>query len=161
MRNLKSLRMLVTIGVLIVGLACFGWTTTRGVDATDCDTAFQNYINADYTYESARYSYFYGIPTTCEEECQPKPVGPERDQCISDCRIRRYTELGDAQLGLFSMALDTCIPYQYDQCESARAMANSCLSQYDPSCYSDPEEASAVADQRAACREASKVDYCQ
>lgn len=161
MRNLKSLRMLVTIGVLIVGLACVGWATTRSVDATDCDTAFQNFINADNTYYIARLNYFNGIPTTCEQECQPVPPGAEREQCISDCRIRRYTDLGNAQIGMFSMALDTCIPYQYDQCESARAIANGCLSQFDPSCYSDPEEASAVADQRAACREASKVDYCQ
>lgn len=47
MTKVKRLRTGLTVGVLVGGLVFLGWTKTRGVDATDCDTAFQNYINAD------------------------------------------------------------------------------------------------------------------
>ena len=114
-----------------------------------------DYLNAGNTYEIARQSYFYGVPTSCDQVCSGNP------SCISDCQISRHTELGQADLAMFSLALDTCTPIEPDQCAQARAMADGCLSQYNPYDYSDPEEASAVADQRWACREASKVDSCQ
>ncbi len=157
MRNLKVRRTVLAVGVVISALALSSWTTARRVDAIDCDTAFQNFINADNTYYIARVSYFNGSPISCQDEC----AGSQDPNCVENCRIRRYTDLGNAQIGMFSMALDTCTPFGFDQCASARALADGCNAQYDPSCYSDPEEASAVADQRAACREASKVDYCQ
>ena len=79
----------------------------------------------------------------------------------SNCEIRRHTALGEAEIGMFSTALDTCTPITIDECAQARGMAEQCLIQHDYTAYSDPDEALAVYAQYSACRLASKVDSCQ
>jgi len=159
-REIKVLRAGLVLVVLVGALAIGGWSKGTSVNAIDCDTAYQNYLNADNTYDIARVSYFYNDPTSCDQDCSAYPPGPAHDQCVNECRINRHTALGNAQIALLSTALDTCVP-QMDQCSNARAMAASCAAQYDWTQYSDPDEAAAVAVQYQACREASKVDYCQ
>lgn len=117
-----------------------------------------DYLNASNAYEIARLSYFYGLPTSCDQDCQGRP---NFQQCVNDCQITRHTILGQADLAMTSLALDTCTPSTIDECAAARGMADWCLTQYNPNNYSDPEERMAVASQYMACREASKVDSCQ
>jgi hypothetical protein len=157
MRNLKGLRAVCTVGVLVGGLVFLGWTKTTGVNATDCATAFQNFMNADNTYEIARYSYFYDDPTSCIQECQ----NSTNPHCVEDCQIRRHTALGNAELGMSTSAEDTCTPYTVDACAQARAMADGCLNQLNSSSYSSQEELDSLFSQYAACLTASKVDACQ
>lgn len=143
--------------VLVVGLATGDLHKSGRVNAVDCDLAFMNYMNADSTYESARQSYFYGVPTTCQQDCQ-NSLDPH---CAQDCQINRYTTLGQAQINMFSLALDTCTPFTVDQCAQARAMVDDCTAQFFSQTYSDMEEMSAAADRLGACRLASKIDSCQ
>ena len=146
--------------VLVVGLVTAPLDKSRRVEAVDCDLAFQNYMNADNTYEIARYSYFYGVPTTCEHDCQNSNHFFE---CVENCETERYTTLGQAQISMFSLALDTCTPFTLDQCSQARGMVDACLAQWqwESQTYTDPEEISAAANRYMACREASKIDSCQ
>jgi hypothetical protein len=144
----KLLRAVLIAAVLVIALVSGGaLDKSIHVDAKSCDEAFTDYMNANNTFEIARQSYFYGIPSTCQQDCA---LDPNFQQCVSNCQTDRYTTLGQADLAMFSMALDTCEPLTLDACAQARAMADDCLSLYDPSAYSDPAEASAVADQRAA-----------
>jgi hypothetical protein len=69
--------------------------------------------------------------------------------------------LGNADIALFSLAVDTCTPATIDQCEQARSMADDCLAQYNPSQYSDLDERLSIYDQYSACVTASKVDSCR
>ncbi|MDX6446606.1 MAG: hypothetical protein QOH71_3680 [Blastocatellia bacterium] len=145
--------------VLVIALVSSGTLDKSGcVDAKTCDEAMADYFNANSTYFTARVSYFYGEPTTCQQDCQGSQ---NPTQCVNDCQINRHTELGNAEMGLFSLALDTCTPISMEQCAQARAMADDCVAQYDLSQYSDLEERLAVSAQLMACREASKIDSCQ
>ena len=145
--------------VLFVSLGSGVLHESRRVQAVDCDLAFQDYLNADNTYEIARYSYFYDVPTSCAEECN----GSSDPNCIANCGIARQTALGDAQIALFSLAQDTCTPFTLDQCAQARGMVDACAAQwaYESQTYTDPEEISAAAQRYMACWEASKIDTCQ
>ena len=156
----KVSRGVVMAAVLVVGLVTAPLDKSRRVEAVDCDLAFQNYMNADNTYEIARYSYFYGVPTTCEHDCQNSNHFFE---CVENCETERYTTLGQAQISMFSLALDTCTPFTLDQCSQARGMVDACLAQWqwESQTYTDPEEFSAAANRYMACREASKIDSCQ
>jgi len=158
-RTRRVLRVFLIAVVLSVALVSHGALDKSGsVHAKDCYEAMEDYFNANSTYEIARVSYFYGDPTTCEQDCV---LASNFSQCVNDCRITRHTILGNAEIGLFSLALDTCTPITIDQCDQARAMADDCNAQYDLSQYSDPEERFAVSMQLLACREASKIDTCQ
>ena len=159
MRNLKGLRAVCTVVVLVAGLVFLGWTKTTGVNATDCDIAFQNFMNADNTYEIARYSYFYDDPTSCEADCVNDTTN--HAQCIADCQTTRRTALDNAELGMSTSAEDTCTPYTVDGCAQARAMADGCLNQLTSSSYSSQEELDSLFSQYGACLTASKVDACQ
>ena len=64
----KVLRAVLIPAVLVLGLASGAFDKSSRVDATTCGEAFDNYLNAEFTYMSARWSYFYGIPTTCIQE---------------------------------------------------------------------------------------------
>lgn len=106
---------------------------------------------------SARWSYFYGIPTTCVQECAGSQNVP---QCISDCQATRLGSLGASEIGLFSAAGDTCEPLNIDECAQAQAMAENCLVQYNYMNYEDLDERLAVYAEYSACYLASKVDTC-
>jgi len=155
----RVLRGVLITAVLVVGLLTGTLHKSRRVEAVDCDTAWQNYMNADATYEIARWSYFYGVPTTCNQDCQ----NSQNPNCVQDCQTDRYTTLGQAQIGMFSLALDTCTPFTLDQCSQARGMVDACIAQWqwESQTYTDPEEISAAAYRYMACREASKIDSCQ
>ena len=153
----KVLRRVLMVAILVVGLVTGALHKSRRVNAVDCDLAFQNYMNADTTYEIARWSYFYGVPTTCTQDC----LTSTDPNCVTNCEIDRYTALGEAQIGMFSLALNTCTPLTLDQCSQARSMVDMCRFQFFSQTYSDPEEFSAAADRYMACWEASKIDSCQ
>lgn len=154
----KLLRAILIAIVLVVGLVSGISHKSSRVDAKSCDEALTDYFNADNTYYMARLSYFNGIPTTCQEDCQNSQ---NQTQCIENCRTNRRTALGNAEITLFDLAGDTCTPVTIDECAQARSMADDCLAQYNPNNYSDPEEAMAVSSEYWACREASKVDSCE
>lgn len=154
----KVLRAVSVAAVLVLTLVSGALVKSRPVGAKSCEDAFTDYINANFTYETARISYFYGEPTSCASQCQ---LVQDPQQCISDCQTSRYTALAQADMALFSTALDTCTPSEINQCAQAQTMANNCLSQYNSALYADPEEAGAVADQFWACWEASKIDSCR
>ena len=126
--------------------------------ASTCDEAFTDWYNANANYEIARYSYFYGIPTSCYDECN-QPGAPQG--CYSDCMISRRTQLAESELNLLQKAIRTCIPTNPDECSRARGWAEQCLIDYNFLSYPDPEESLAVYTQYSACRLASKVDSCQ
>lgn len=147
--------------LLIMGLVVIGSSRTDGVYAKTCSEALYDYYVADMNYESARILLFYGSPVSCEQICSQIPAGPEHEECLSECRINRQTELAAAEMNLFSMAGQTCTPEQPDECEQARVMFDGCVATYDYLDYSDPDERLAVYEQFAACREASKIDHCQ
>jgi hypothetical protein len=155
----KELRGVLIAAILVVGLVTV-LHESRRVQAVDCDLAFQNYMNADATYEMARWSYFYGVPTTCDEDCSSDP---NPATCVQNCQTNRYTDFGEAQIAMTSLALDTCTPFTLDQCAQARGMHDACLAQWDweSQTYTDPEEISAAAHRYMACRTASKIDTCQ
>jgi hypothetical protein len=155
----KVLRVALIAFILVIALVSGGALDKSGcVEAKTCDEAWVDYLNANTTYEIARVSYFYGVPTTCQQDC----VGnPNPTQCVDNCQINRHTALGSAETGLFNDALGTCTPITIDQCAQARAIADDCAAQYDFMQYSDLEERLAVWAQYDACREASKVDTCE
>ena len=156
----KVIRGVLIAAVLVGGLVTSTLHPSRRVEAVDCDLAFQNYMNADNTYEIARWSYFYDVPTTCAEDCL---FNSNFIPCIDQCETDRYTAFGQAQISLLSLAQDTCTPFTLDQCAQARGMVDACLAQwqYESQTYTDPEEISAAANRYMACREASKIDSCQ
>lgn len=155
----KVLRAVLIAAVLVIGLASSDTLDKSScVFAKDCYEAMDDYFNANSTYEIACVSYFYGQPTTCQQECQGNP---NPTQCINDCQINRQTALGNAEIGLFSLAMDTCTPLALEQCAEARSMADACSVQHPYLDYSDLDERLAVYQQYSACREASKIDTCQ
>lgn len=154
----KILRKVLILAFLIVSLVIVGSDKGISVSADTCMDAFTEYINANTDYDVARVLYFYNDPTSCAAVCA---TDQNYAQCLYNCGQTRATNLANAQIGLLSAAYDTCTPITVDECAQARAMADSCIYLYDFSIYSDPEEASAVAEQFSACRTASKVDSCQ
>lgn len=155
----KLLRAILIAAVLLIALVTGGTLNKSGcVEARTCDEAMNDYFNADSTYHIARLSYFYGEPTTCQQDCQGSG---NQTQCLNDCQINRRTTLSNAEIGLFSASGATCTPITIDECAQARAMADDCRAQYNFNDYSDPEERDAVYSQYMACREASKIDRCQ
>lgn len=125
--------------------------------ATSCDDAFTAYLNADNTYFSAFNLYNYNDPTSCATDC----TGSPDPNCVSNCETTRYTSLGNAQLGLQSLALDTCTPTSPDECAQARGRRDDCVAQYDPFSIEDPVELERIFTQYEACLEASKVASCE
>lgn len=148
---------LILLLALAVGLTLFAFDDPTCAANGTCDEAFTDWYNANSTYEIARQSYFYGIPTTCVDECDglPNPT-----QCQADCQINRQTTLGQAEIDLFGKAILTCTPLTIDECSQAQAWADQCLIDHNYTSYSDPDEALAVYAQYSACRLASKVDSC-
>ena len=153
---LRAVLLLTLLGIAFVSGDVLD--KNRCVEAKTCDEAFADYMNANDTYEIARISYFYGQPTSCDQECQGRS---DYDQCVSDCEIRRQTALANAEIGLFSAAGATCTPVTVDQCAQARSTADGCATQYPYLDYSDLDERLAVYSQYSACWTASKVDSCQ
>ena len=154
------LRAVLVAAILVITLAGSTLDKSGRVGATSCDDAWMAYLNASFNYETARVSYFYGEPTSCAQQCQYLQ-GQAYTDCVEACQISRHTTLGQAYFPMFSTALDTCTPADPNQCNQAQAIATNCLVQYDAGAYSDPEEAEAVANQYAACWEASKIDSCR
>jgi hypothetical protein len=152
----KVLRVVLITAVLVVGLVIGTLDKSGRVHAQSCYESMVAFHNANTGYYTARISYFYGQPTTCEQDC-----GWGNTQCIEDCQQTRQTVLAQSELTLFSSALYTCQPESVDQCAQARQMADQCDAQYDPSNYSNPEEYLAEWSQLSACRLASKIDMCQ
>ena len=157
----RVLRGVLIATVLVASLVTGASHKSRVAGATDCDTAFQNYLNADSNYEIARLSYFYDVPSNCTQTC-PASSGSSNQNCVQDC-TSRYTTFGQAQISMFSLALDTCTPFTLDQCAQARSMVDACIAQwqYESQTYTDPDELSAAASRYMACWEASKIDSCQ
>lgn len=156
----KVLRAVLIAAVLVVCLASGALDTldkSRATGATDCYTAMVNFHNANMGYYTARISYFYGQPTTCEYECGGWWYGP----CWEECQQTRQTLLAQNELTLFAASYLTCSPETIDQCVQARQMRDGCYAEYDPGQYSNPEEFLAVWSQRSACLEASKVHFCE
>lgn len=157
----RVLRGVLIAAVFVISLVTGGLHESRHVGAVDCDTAFQNYLNADGTYEIARLSYFYDVPSSCGQRC-PTITGSATSGCVDEC-TNRHTTFGQAEIGMFNLALDTCTPLTIDQCSQARGMVDACLAQWqwESQTYTDQEELSAAASRYMACREASKIDSCQ
>jgi hypothetical protein len=157
----KVLRAILIAVVLVVALVSGGSLDKSGhVSAMTCWDAWNNYYIGNFTYETARYSYFYNQPTSCDYDCR-NYTGSGFIDCVDECRISRGTTMASAELAMFNLALDTCTPMSYDECAEARAVYDACLIQYDPSQYPTWEERLAVSSQLMACREASKIDTCQ
>lgn len=154
----KVLRAILIAVVLVVALVGSGQLDkSRYVSATTCGAAMSDFFVANSTYETARYSYFYNQPTSCSDDCN----GSSDPHCIPNCFITRATAMANAEIGMLSLAVDTCTPVSIEQCDEARAMYEACVIQYDPDQYPTMEERLAVTSQLMACREASKIDTCQ
>ncbi len=80
--KIKILRKVLVLSFLIVSLIIVGANQGNSVNAGTCDEAFLDFINEDNAYEIARYSYFYGIPTTCSQDCQGSS---NPNQCEYEC----------------------------------------------------------------------------
>jgi hypothetical protein len=109
------------------------------------------------TYTARYESAYYGVPTTCEQDCTGRP---DFNACVAGCRTERLTALAQASINLFVTAGRTCIPYSIPECEMARYYHDSCLLNYRYWEIEDPEQSMAVFEQYYACRIASKVDLC-
>lgn len=157
----KITRKVLILTFLLVSLVVVGSETTRYASATTCSEAYQNYLNADFTYYSARMLFFHDDPTTCAYECRNITDPVEKQQCISDCEINRETAMYSAELDMFAKAEMTCAPETVEQCSQARQLADQCAIDYNYQSYSDPDESDAVYWQYVACIEASKIDTCQ
>lgn len=151
----------LVLALTLVGLALLGSSRPAGVHATTCEEAYYQYAMADWAYDTARISWFYNSPTTCQEDCAGKQ-GQEFTQCVAECRTNRQTALADASVNLGAKSLATCEPATVDECDQARSMFDGCVATYDYLSYAaDSDERWAVYEQFAACREASKIDHCQ
>jgi len=153
----RVLRAVLIAAVLVVVLVGGAPDKSGRAHATSCYEAMVSFHNANTGYDTARISYFYGQPTTCEQE----PCWGWWPGCIEECQQTRQTLLAQAELTLFGASLLTCTPETVDQCAQARAMADQCDAQYDPGQYATPEEYMAVWSQLSACREASKIHMCE
>lgn len=153
----KVFRIVLIAGVLAASLVTGGTYKGTSARATDCVTAWNDYLDASYAHEIARLSYFFGIPTTCAEECSNNPT------CISNCNISRNTTRANAELGMFSYAYETCTPLTIDACAEANNIYNGCIAVWQAETYgvSDPDELASAGAKLLACREASKIDACQ
>lgn len=155
----SMLRKFFVLTFLAFGLLIVSMDTGVCVGASSCDDAFNAYLNGENSYYTSFNLYHYNDPTTCDEDCDHL-TGNEYTECVSNCEITRYTSLGNAQIGLFSLALDTCTPISLDGCAQARARRDDCIAQFYPF-GSDPVEADRRSTQYAACLEASKVSSCE
>lgn len=155
----RVLRALLLAVLLVVALAGGGPLDKSGyVGAKTCWEAMNDFYISNNTYEAARIRYFYGEPTTCSQDCAQDQDPP---QCVIDCQIDRHTAMGNAEIGMLNLAIDTCTPMAIEQCDEARSMYYGCVAQYDPSQYPTIEERLAITSQLMACREASKIDTCE
>lgn len=158
----KTLRKVLILTFLIAGLIIVAVDRSNCVEAGTCDDRMYEFHNAMATYDIALRSYYYGSPTTCQEDCQGITDPTARQQCIDDCRTTRRTTLAQADLDLFAAAGATCTPLTIEECSQAQSMADQCLAQYYyPDYFSNPEEFDYIYTQYSACREASKIDSCQ
>lgn len=157
----KILRKVLILTFLIVGLVIVAADKSNCVDADTCEDAMTEFHNAMATYDIALSSYYYGLPTTCDDECRTINDPTAKQQCIDNCQTTRHTALAQADLNLFSAAGGTCTGFTIDQCARARDMADMCAVQYNYTAYTDPEESGYIYTQYSACREASKIDSCQ
>lgn len=143
--------------LLSVGFVYYAAFGSRCVEASSCEETFTNFTNANWAYSNAFQSYYYGVPTTCQQQCQ----NSQNPNCISDCQISRHTALAQADTALFTAAWATCTPITVDECDQARAMADDCAIQHNYLDYPNQEERLAIFAQYSACMLASKVSACQ
>jgi Fe-S-cluster-containing dehydrogenase component len=100
----RVLRAVLIAATLVIALVSGGaLDKNRCVTAKSCDEAFVDYYNANSAYDIARVSYFYGQPVTCADECQRS----QDPNCVQNCQTDRRTELGQAEITLFSLASAT------------------------------------------------------
>jgi len=133
------------------------------VRATTCTEAWDNWLSAEWGYMSARWSYFYGSPESCDSQCghflPHDPTGFA--DCVSACNADRLAALGAAEVTMFSAAEMTCEPLQVDECDHAQLTYEACLNTFIYAEWQSPEEFDAVMATYTACVTASKIDRCR
>jgi hypothetical protein len=160
MKNSTKLRKLFLAAAMpLLAAAYFLFSGVECATGKSCSELWEEWDQANMTYTARYESAYYGVPTTCAQDCQNVPQH-QQAQCISDCQIERKTLLAQASINLFVTAGRTCVPYSMPECEMARYYHDSCLLNYRYWEIEDPEQSMDLFEQYYACRIASKVDFC-
>ena len=144
----------------------------------DCESDRSDaFSDADSQYTSTFWSWYFGEPVSCQQECEGVCSYliefTELQHCIAictnSCTDSRYAAYVSAQDALMEVASRTC-PFYLDECAAARARRDGCVANfnaymanpvYDENSNIDSNWAGFVLGAYGACLKASGVSNCE
>ena len=177
---MKRKTSLVIFGVLLsvlLGASLVGTPPGYAHMSWDCEIdRFNAFMNANDQYTTTLYSWYFGQPVSCQQECTPQCNGLSgsawttcMNNCINSCDSSRYNSFAGAQNALIAAANQTC-SYNPDFCDAARAMNDQCVFTYNSQMANPVLDGNgdidgiwwnAVWTEYMACVTASGIDSCR
>lgn len=169
MKRKTSLVFLVTV---LLAMSLAGSQPGYAHLSIDCEIdRFNAFMNANDQYTTTLYSWYFGQPISCTEECTPQCDDSIwcLNNCISNCNSSRYNSFSGAQNALIAAANQPC-SYNPDFCDAARAMNDQCVFTYNSQMANPVLDGNgdidgiwwdAVWTEYMACVTASGIDSCR